>query len=89
MKLNSPKVLLKKKKKKFSKKISYLGIFFWKSKTILPFPKSVPSNFSIWEVSCKNREHLYLGQKMLYADIFRLEFEKAIVIFETKALKFL
>ena len=48
---------------------------------------SVPSNFSIGEASCKIKKYLHLGQKMLYLGIFGLEFEKAIVIFEVKALR--
>ena len=36
----------------------------------------------------QEKRYLHLGQKILYLDIFGLEFEKAIVIFETNALKF-
>ena len=40
------------------------------------------------EASCKIKKYFYLGQKMRHLDILRLEFEKAIVIFEINALKF-
>ena len=42
-------------------------------KKLLPFSKSVPSNFSICEVSYENKKYLHLRQKMLYLDIFELE----------------
>ena len=40
------------------------------------------------EASCKIKKYFHLGQKMRHLDILRLEFEKAIVIFEINALKF-
>ena len=56
---------------------------------LLPFSKSVPSNFSICEVSSKNKENTYnCDKKMLYFDILGLEFEKAIAISEINALEF-
>ena len=42
----------------------------------------------MWEASCKIKKYLHSGQKMLYLGVFGLEFEKAIVIFEINALKF-
>ena len=36
----------------------------------------------------QKKKHLDLGQKLLYLGISSLEFEKAIVIFETSALEF-
>ena len=48
----------------------------------------MPSNCSLCEASCKIKKYLHLGQKILYLGIFQLEFEKAIVIFEISALKF-
>ena len=30
------------------------------------------------EFSCKNKKYLYLGQKLFYLGIFRLEFEKTL-----------
>ena len=36
----------------------------------------------------KIKKYLHLGQKIVYLVIFGLEFEKAIVIFEINALKF-
>ena len=36
----------------------------------------------------QEKRYLHLGQKILYLDIFGLEFEKTIVIFEINALKF-
>ena len=36
----------------------------------------------------QEKRYLHVGQKMLYLNIFGLEFEKAIVIFEINALKF-
>ena len=44
----------------------FLCEYFWlnlKNKP-LPFSKSVPSNFSICEVSCKNKRYLHSQQKM-------------------------
>ena len=57
-------------------------------KKLLPFLKSVPSNFSIWKVSCKNKKYLHLAQKMLYLGNFGLKFKKAIVIFEISDFEF-
>ena len=52
-------------------------------KNIIAISKSV-----FFNVLSKNKKHLNLGQKLLYLGIFSLQFEKAIVIFETSALGF-
>ena len=52
---------LVKKTFEFSNKISYLGIFWLKK--LLPFSKSIPLRFSIWEVSCKNKKILTFRTK--------------------------
>ena len=88
MKLSSLKILLKKKKllsfqRKFRIWVFVVGIL----KKLLPFSKSVPSNFPICEVSCRTKQYLHLGQKMMYLGILRQEFEKVIVIFETNTLE--
>ena len=49
-------------------------------KNIIAISKSV-----FFNVLCKNKKHLNLGQKLLYLGIFSLQ---AIVIFETSALGF-
>ena len=59
----------------------------FEKKTIAIFEISF-LEFSICEVSCKNKKYLRLGQKMLDFGIFRLEFEKFIVIFKISALEF-
>ena len=50
---------------------------------MMPFLKSV----STCEVSSRNKQYLHLGQKFVSLGIFRLEFKKAIVIFEINALE--
>ena len=40
------------------------------------------------KLSCKNKKYLHLGQKMLYFGIFRLEFQKTIVVFEINTFEF-
>ena len=54
----------------------------------MSFLKTEPLNFSICKVSTNSEKCLNLGPKLLYLGIFGLEFEKAIVIFEIKTLKF-
>ena len=78
------------------KKIVFLSIWllnFQRKFRILVFlagiwKKSVPSNYSICEVSHKNKKYLHLEQKMINLGIFGLEFEKATVIFEINGLQF-
>ena len=64
-------------------------VFLFCGKKLLPFTKSVPSNFSLCKVSWKNKKYLDLGQKMLYLEFFGLAFEKVIVIWEISTLGFL
>ena len=59
-------------------------VFFgWDMENIIAISKSV-----FFNVSCKKKKHLDLGQKLLYLGISSLEFEKAIVIYETSAIEF-
>ena len=51
--------------------------------------KLTPSNFSKCKVSCKTKEISNLSPKVQYSGIFRLTFEKAIVIFEINTFEFL
>ena len=61
-----------------------IWVFFgWNMKNIIAISKSV-----FFNVSCKNKKHLNLGQNLLSLGIFNLQFEKAIVKFETSALGF-
>ena len=56
-----------------------IGIVYFKLK---------PSNFSKCKVSCKTKEISNLSPKVHYSGIFRLTFEKAIVIFEINTFEF-
>ena len=84
IKLSSLKVSLKKKKiLSVQRKFRFWVFFGQNMKSIIAISKSV-----FFNVLCKNKKHLNLGQKLLYLGIFSLQFEKAIVIFETSALGF-
>ena len=79
MKLSSLRVYLKIENFLSVQKEFRIWVFFgWNIKKII----------SICKVPCKNKKYLHLGQKLLYLGIFGLEFEKAIVIFEINAVKF-
>ena len=77
IKISSLKVSFKKKKLlSFQRKIR-IWVFLariWNK--ILPFSKSVPLSFSIYEVSCKIKKYLHLGQIMLHLGIFRAGIQK-------------
>ena len=50
--------------------------------------KSAPSNFPKWKVLCTNENPLNLRTKLPCLGMFRLQFQKTIVIFEISTLKF-
>ena len=63
--------------------------YFWLEfeKNYCRFRNQYPQIFHYSKFHAKI-DYLHLRQKMLYLDIFGLEFEKAIVIFEINVLKF-
>ena len=52
-------------------------------KKLLSYLKSTPSRFSKIKILCKNENLLNIGSKIPYFDMFGLEFEEGIAIFET------
>ena len=64
--------------------MSYLSISGWNLKKANQYPKI----FQYAKFHAKTKNTYIYDKKMLYLDIFGLEFEKAIVIFEINSLEF-